>query len=130
MNESLSKKRWAENEVIFRDTNQKVPEDLTELKQAAEEEGHQDLVQDIKTTQISFYCECSDEKCRDRIMLTADEYLALHRTKKQFLMLPGHDIPTVENIIATTNEYIIVEKKEDPPETPNKTLNPTNLNNG
>jgi hypothetical protein len=130
MADTLSEKRWAENQIIFRRANQHVPKDLTVLKSVAQNEELTELVEDIESTTIGFYCECSDEKCRSRIAMTPEDYLALHRTEKQFLVLPGHEIPDIEHVIVSSKDYNVIEKYRTPPETDKSVLNPTDLNHG
>jgi hypothetical protein len=128
MGETLAEKRWAENEVMFRQTNQKVPDSLDAVKKLAEEDDHQDILASVDDMAINFYCECSDEKCTKRIILKPDEYRDLHRNRKQFIVIPGHEMPTVERVIAEGPGYFVVEKYENPPKEAHK-LNTTGLNN-
>ena len=124
MAETPSQRRLAENEVVFRQTNQQIPKNLAAVKELAEEDNQQSIVKNIDDIPVSFYCECSDEKCRERIVLKPAEYTALHQNSSQFIVIPGHEVPTIERVVNKSNDYLVVEKYETPPETATE-LNPT-----
>ena len=124
MIETTQEKRWAENEAIFRQANEKVTAGLARTKAIAEEEGQQHAVKDIDDVTLLFYCECSDEKCTERIALTPKEYSERHQNKTQFVLLPGHNKPEVERVVYEGGKYVVVEKFVTPPDTPGQ-LNQT-----
>ena len=126
MTEDFSERRMAANEVIFRRYNEKVVDSLAELKEAVESEGHSSLVRDIDKP-LHFYCECSDEKCSKRIIITPSQYKKLHQKKNQFIVLPGHVVPEYEHVVQSAENYLVVEKYLTPPSATDK-LNPTGLN--
>jgi hypothetical protein len=120
MTESLSARRLVENEVFFRQRNERVVEGFAELRGVAEEENDTDWLPETDPA-VHFYCECADEKCRERIILTPSKYAELHQNKSQFTVLPGHNVPEVERIVQSTNEYVVVEKYQTPPKKVTKT---------
>jgi hypothetical protein len=124
MSQSLSEIRWAENEVVFRKANENVAKNVVSTKTIAEEENQQEFIKGMDDLALLFYCECADEKCRERISLTPKEYAEQHRNSSQFILMPGHHIPTVERIVFEGDKYIIVEKYMTPPKNAEK-LNPT-----
>lgn len=124
MGQSLSEKRWAENEVIFRQANKGVLEQLADAKVVAGEEDQYAFINGIDDTTLRFYCECADETCHERIELTPREYLEQHRNTSQFILLPGHHKASIERIVFATDRYIVVEKYLTPPSEADK-LNPT-----
>ena len=126
MGQSLSEIRWAENEVVFRKANEAVTKDVASTKTVAAEENQKEFVKDIDDLKLLFYCECADEKCRERINLTPKEYAEQHRNSSQFILRPGHHIPAIERTVFAGDEYIIVEKYKTPPKDAEK-LNPTEL---
>ncbi len=129
MTETLSERRMAENEVLFKKSNQQIPDNLEKLKQAAIAEGHESLLPDTDVP-LHFYCECSDENCRERIIMKPSEHKALHQNTSQFVVIPGHSVPNVERIIHTTDTYMVVEKYEAPPLPPTDgKLNTTDIDN-
>jgi hypothetical protein len=127
MDDDLSKKRMAENEVVFRKANTLATERLSELKHMAHSEGHDSLIGNVNMP-LHFYCECSDENCRLRIVMKPSKYKKLHRNKSQFIVRPGHQVPQIERIVEKTSEYFIVEKFITPPDATN-TLQPTPVDN-
>jgi hypothetical protein len=127
MDDFLSQRRQAENEVIFRGINEKVSTELVAIKDTAEEEGLSDLVPEIDLP-VLFYCECSDENCRLRISLKPSIYAELHKNRSQFIVLPGHEVPTIEKIIYKNENYLVVEKNIVPPKSDGN-LNPTTISN-
>lgn len=131
MGQTNSERRWAENEVVFRQANEKVSKELESLKQAAEAEGHASLVHNIERNldnPIHFYCECSDELCRQRIILKPSEYKNFHKNSSQFTVLPGHDVARIERVVAKTDSLMVVEKYLTPSKSVSK-LRSTTIDN-
>ena len=127
MTDKLSERRLVENEAIFRYENEKVRAQLDELSRLSKAEGHGPHEYD-KNMRIHFYCECSDETCLKRITMTLDRYDEIHKDRKQFLILPGHQVEPIEDIIETRPEYMVVRKRITPPEVPVK-LNRSSIDN-
>jgi hypothetical protein len=105
----MSERRLVENEVFFRRPNQKVAKGFSELQQLAETEGHLDYMV-LANQPVGFFCECADEKCRQKINLKPSQYQKLHQNKKQFVVLPGHVTNRIERVIKSTPYYHVVEK--------------------
>ncbi len=128
--ETASERRLAENEVIFRQLNEKVIEGVKETNRLALEDNQPEYM--IKKTgdygPLHFYCECSDENCRLRLPIDYKTYEKIHAQRNQFIVAPGHDTKTVENVISKTPRYWIIRKQVLPPET-GKTLHPTTIDN-
>ncbi len=91
-----SMRRLAENEVIFREANKDIQEFLEMTRRPRQV--------------VSFYCECSHPDCRGRIDLTPEEYARLHENKLQFVLLPNHEIPSIERIVKVQPGFNVVEK--------------------
>lgn len=91
-------------------------------KQADEIGRHQSLSREVNERieelaemfelrdQFEILCECGASDCEDRIMLTQAEYDDLRRIPTHFAVLPGHDIPAVERVVAQNERFVIVEK--------------------
>ena len=90
-------RRIAENESLFRDVNERV-EDTAERFMLGD-----DMAQE-------FLCECGDTRCTERITLTLREYGAVRANARQFAIVPGHDVPEVERVVASSDRYDVVEK--------------------
>jgi len=123
----MSERRLAENEVFFRQSNEKVGKGMKELEDIAKEEKQGDWMQEANNP-VPFYCECSDENCRRRITFSPHAYRELHQNSSQFVILPGHHVPEVEQIVQKTKAYMVVEKYIAPPANIN-TLKPTDIDN-
>ena len=127
MSKPPSLRRMAENQVVFRRLNEQIPKGLGALEKAAKSEGHGELIQNTDMP-LHFYCECSDENCRQRIILKTSEYKRLHQSKRQFVIIPGHEVPEIERSISKTKKYMVVEKFEKPDQKVSK-LQPTAVDN-
>lgn len=124
MSQSLQEKRWVENELVFRQHNERVVKDLASTQALAEETNQRDFVKGFDNLSLLFYCECAHEDCHERIPLTPKEYADKHQNKSQFMLKPGHNIPQVERIVYDGGHYLIVEKFISPPAKAEK-LHPT-----
>ena len=128
MNKSPSERRLAENEVYFRQLNENVQEGITNLAKLADENRQHNLSHQ-NDSPLHFYCECSDENCRDRIIITPSEYNQIHSHRNRFIIIPGHEVVAVEKVITEHQKFFIVEKYLNTPETVSN-LNITDIDNG
>ena len=63
------------------------------------------------TTEFDIVCECGDETCSDyEIRVPFSVYERVRSNSKQFLLVLGHDDPTVERVIERLKGFEIVEK--------------------
>jgi hypothetical protein len=60
-----------------------------------------------------YFCECGDRSCRAHVLLTKEQYEAVRRDSRRFLIVPGHEMPTVETVIESYETYEVVEKLPD-----------------
>jgi hypothetical protein len=90
---SVRLERLAHNEVVFREVNER----LLEL-----------LVASPGTTE--FVCECSNPECTDPVLLTLLEYERVRSRPTQFVIVPGHEIPEIEQVTAASDGYFLVRK--------------------
>lgn len=114
---AVSTRRQVENEAIFREHNEVVNEGLNDLKELAEKKGF-DSSDKNEVLELHFYCECSDENCRKRIVLPIALYTAIHRNRSAFIVLPHHEVKSIEKVIGKHSDYYIVEKYLNAPEHP------------
>ncbi len=119
MDKKLSLRRQVENEVVFRQANERVQKELDGLEKMAEAEGYASLP-DTDDISLHFYCECSDENCQERIVMKLTLYNEFHNNRKQFLISPDHETLGVESVVLKDSNYTIVEKFATPPETADK----------
>ena len=88
-----SKDRFARNEAIFREVNERVAD-----------------VVDSEARMTDFLCECGNLDCVEEISLTDAEYMKLRRNPATFAVVPGHAIEDVETVIEETDRFQVVEK--------------------
>lgn len=58
-----------------------------------------------------YLCECSLQDCTQRIAMTRDEYAEARESPNRFLMVAAHRDPVHEEIVRTTDRYVLVEKR-------------------
>lgn len=123
----MSDRRMAENEVVFREYNEKVQQGIENLKKIAAAEGQTDQLGDLDM-ELEFFCECSDENCRRRITMKPSLYTKIHKKRDHFIIIPAHEAKIIEHVVLAKSDYSIVRKYITPPETAGK-LHPTSMNN-
>jgi hypothetical protein len=92
--------RLATNEARFREINERVESDLEPLV-------------DTEDEQLPFVCECGRPSCTDGIGLTVAEYESVRRDATRFVVVPGHEIDDVEDVVDRTDRYIVVRKHSE-----------------
>lgn len=97
------------NEQVFRRANEKVQKELKILERMAKADGDTTVIP-AKDMTLKFYCECSNENCRERIKMTLHKYEELHKDRSHFIVLPGHETIEVEKVISEKNDYSLVDK--------------------
>jgi hypothetical protein len=91
------KQRIAETEALFRDVNERIA----------------DMTEGIKTETVEFYCECADPTCLERLEVPLGEYERVRRRgATSFLLVHGHEEPSLERIVEARDAFSIVEKVE------------------
>ena len=115
MKKSVTEQRQIENEAVFRGVNEQKTASIKDVNEMAKEEGHLSLINNTDV-RLHFYCECSDENCRERIILATSEYEALHKDRKQFILKPGHNAKAIEEVVSKKSQYSVVKKFIKPPE--------------
>jgi hypothetical protein len=86
------RQRAAKNQSVFREVN----------------ERNEDLAQSASFS--AFICECMTESCDESVSMTLEEYEHVRAAGNSFLVLPGHDVPEVEDIIEAGDRYLTVSK--------------------
>lgn len=88
--------RLSANERRFREVNERLEGDVRAVT------GEQE--------RVGFVCECSMSACRDTVSLTLVEYRDLRAFEKRFAVVPGHETPAIEWVVAREDRYFVVEK--------------------
>jgi hypothetical protein len=89
--------RIARNQSLFREVNE-------QIAQLAERQDRSDL---------PILCECGRLDCADTVTISAAEYEKARADGRRFVLLPGHDLPEIERVVARTENYVVVEKLGD-----------------
>jgi hypothetical protein len=88
-------KRMAENEALFREVNERV-----------DSMAHQ-LGPDVP---YEYLCECANADCTFRIELAHAEYERVRSDPTQFVVLPNHYTPEIEDLVVQEAHFWIVTK--------------------
>jgi hypothetical protein len=89
--------RAAQNQLMFRLLNDRIKELGDQPRSLGQE--------------LDFACECADSTCVAKIRLSALQFLAIESEENQFIVLRGHEVPEVEDVIAQRDGFLIVSKR-------------------
>lgn len=56
-----------------------------------------------------YFCECSDESCRQRVRLTEPEYEMVRSEAVRFVVAPMHENPEIDRVVAENERFSTVE---------------------
>src|SRR3954451_19632524 len=93
---TMGQERLARNEAFFRTINERI-------RDAAAGHGGDGHV-------FQVIWECPDPSCVERVSLTLSEYERIRSDGVRFVLAPGHDLASIESVIAATSDHIVVEK--------------------
>ena len=88
----VRRERAAKNQSLFREVNERIGE----LSAWA--------------TVPTFVCECTDERCDQRLPLTREEYERIRSDSNSFFVVRGHEVDEIEQIVAVAKRYVVVAK--------------------
>jgi hypothetical protein len=94
-------RRIGENEILFRHVNE-------QMRSLDEKLGTLDEAYD-------FLCECGNTECAERIAMTIAEYERIHSDPAQFVIVDGHEIPSVEDVVERRDAYTVIRKRAGGP---------------
>ena len=100
--------RKARTESAFREVNERIAENAQRFDAGSTE----------------FICECGDPQCTERVEATIDEYEEVRADGARFLLAPGHGDGSVEELVETRGEFMIVEKVQSAARAVAEQLNP------
>ena len=98
---SERERRIGLNEAVYREVNEKL--------RAVNE------VFATITDNFEIMCECGHATCDDRFSIAPGAYEELRRDPVLFAIVPGHEIPDVEDVVASTETYAVVRKRPGDP---------------
>ena len=64
----------------------------------------------LESERLPFICECGDETCTQTVMLTLDEYHDVRRHSSRYVIVPGHELGSSEEVVEEETDYSVVEK--------------------
>jgi hypothetical protein len=91
---SAREERLGKNEAVFREVNERI-RDVS--AQPAEAE---------------FLCECADASCTAAVGMTLAEYELVRADPLHFLVLPGHELADVEDVVERGEGFTVVRKRD------------------
>jgi hypothetical protein len=97
MNEG-AERRVGRNESLFREANEAIARGLWP--------GEEDAP-------VRFRCECAAIDCNDAVELLPEEYRQVRSDPRRFVLVPGHELPEVETVVAREPSYVVVEKRAE-----------------
>jgi hypothetical protein len=59
----------------------------------------------------AFRCECGRLGCNELLELTVREYERVRANPRRFLVAVGHQLPDAEDVVETSESYLVVEKR-------------------
>lgn len=59
-----------------------------------------------------FVCECGHLGCNETLELSTAEYEAVRTDFDRFLIVPGHEIDEVDEVVERQSRYLVVVKRE------------------
>lgn len=89
-------KRIGQNEVVFREVNER----LRELGESFNSVGEL----------AEFVCECADTTCTERVEMALTDYESIRSDPTWFLVIRGHELPDYERVLSENDGYLVVEK--------------------
>jgi hypothetical protein len=65
--------------------------------------------------QIAILCECGDDTCTKRVEVALADYERIRRDPELFFIVPGHDVPDIEDVVERDTGWEVVRKKSGEP---------------
>ena len=87
--------RVAKNEILFRQVNERI----------LAIEGDR-----WRVDPVDFMCECGNMECTRVVQMPVDDYERLRSDAAHFGVIPGHELPDVEQVVERHETYLVVEK--------------------
>jgi hypothetical protein len=89
--------RLGKNEAVFREVNERI-RDVT-----------------IVPAETQFLCECADASCTAPVNMSLSDYEAVRANPRHFLIVPGHEVLEVEDVVEEHGAFTVVRKKAGDP---------------
>jgi len=95
------KRRIGENEVLYRTVNERIEELNEAFGQVTET--------------MSVVCECGIGTCAEQIEISMADYERVRAESTHFIVIPGHEIADVEEVVEQRGTYDVVRKRDGGP---------------
>jgi hypothetical protein len=106
---SSREERVARNEALFREVNERI------------EQVHEDARDLGANDTFAVLCECGDQNCVEEVQLTTQRYEQVRADPRTFVIVPGHAIPEVEEIVDEGAGFEVVRKHDEEAEIAERT---------
>ena len=93
-------RKVGKNEAVFRAVNEEI-EKLTLG------------IAEISDRTLHLVCECGDLLCTKQLVVPVTRYEQVRADPSSFLIIPGHEKPSVEDVVEETPRYSVVRKHSD-----------------
>lgn len=90
--DDVTRKRLEHNEAVFRAINQEI-----------------DDAGNGRTRE--YVCECADSGCTETIRLSHEEYEAIRAADDRYVLVPGHEVEGLEDVVRREPDHLVVEKR-------------------
>ena len=100
MSRQENRDRLARNEASFRSINETLNDGLKDAQLAEGELA-------------GFACECGDADCAALVHVELPKYEEVRAHSARFLVVPGHEVQGVEDVVEQGERYAVVQKHED-----------------
>jgi hypothetical protein len=94
-------RRIGENEALYRTINERIGDLNDSFGLIAES--------------MTVICECGQLECVEQIELPIAEYERVRSDPTQFVVLPGHEIPDVEEVLEKNGDWYLIRKDPGEP---------------
>jgi hypothetical protein len=92
--DDLTRRRLKHNEAVFRNVNDEIDE----------------MGAGGSRSTLALVCECADPSCKATLRLSHAEYERIRSEPKHYILVPGHDVPEIEDVVEQSLDHIVVEK--------------------
>jgi hypothetical protein len=97
-----AQRRRAANEAVFREVNERIEDLQREFALTADEPLH-------------LVCECDRLDCNVPLDVPIDVYERTRADPARFIVKPGHQDDSVEDVVDSVSDYLIVRKRAGAP---------------
>ncbi len=91
--------RIARNESVFRELNESIESSVHSKR------THDGLA--------GFLCECGDGDCEAIVQIALSAYESIRQDSQLFFVVPGHELPDVEDVVDGEDGRYVVVRKHD-----------------